>query len=75
MIASNVLIMCAVCFVGTDPAARDSLNAGITVLLGVTGVVLAAFGCFFIRLARRARAAASHSQGLWPRKTSSEVTG
>ena len=47
---------CPVCFGGDDPVARESLNAGIGVLLGVTGVVLGCFARFFLVLARRARA-------------------
>jgi hypothetical protein len=58
VIVENVLVACAVCFVGTDPVMRDSLNAGILALLGVTGVVLAAFAYFFVRLAQRSRSAA-----------------
>jgi hypothetical protein len=50
--------MCPVCFSGADPVARETLNAGIGVLLGVTAIVLALFARFFIRLARRSRAAA-----------------
>jgi hypothetical protein len=34
---------------------RESLNAGIGVLMGVTSLVLAAFARFFIQLARRSR--------------------
>lgn len=50
--------MCPVCFSGADPVARETLNAGIGVLLGVTAIVLALFARFFIKLARRSRAAA-----------------
>jgi hypothetical protein len=50
-----VIVLCAVCFRGGDALARESLNAGIAVLLGVTAVVLACFAVFFIRLARRSR--------------------
>jgi hypothetical protein len=46
---------CPVCFGGDDLAIRESLNAGIGILLGVTAVVLGAFLRFFIRLARRSR--------------------
>lgn len=52
-----MIILCAVCFQGADAAMRDSLNGGIFVLLGVTGLVLAGVAAFFVRLARRARAA------------------
>jgi hypothetical protein len=51
----NLIVLCAVCFNGAEPVMRDSLNAGILVLLGVTAVVLAAFAAFFVRLARAAR--------------------
>ena len=50
--------MCPVCFTGADPIARETLNAGIGVLLGVTAVVLLMFARFFVKLARRSRAAA-----------------
>jgi hypothetical protein len=50
--------MCPVCFSGADPVARETLNAGIGVLLGVTAIVLALFARFFVTLARRSRAAA-----------------
>ena len=49
---------CPVCFGADDPVVRESVNAGIGVLLGVTVVVLGCFARFFIVLARRARAAA-----------------
>ena len=50
-----MILMCAVCFQGADPVMRESLNAGILVLLGVTGVVLACVASFFVHLAMRAR--------------------
>lgn len=50
--------MCPVCFTGADPVARETLNAGIGVLLGVTVIVLGLFARFFVKLARRSRAAA-----------------
>jgi hypothetical protein len=46
---------CPVCFGGGDPMVRESLNAGIGVLMGVTGVVLACFGRFIVVLKQRAR--------------------
>jgi hypothetical protein len=49
---------CPVCFGGDDAAVRESLNAGIGVLLGVTFVVLGLFARFFLRLARRSRESA-----------------
>ena len=50
--------MCPVCFTGGDPVTRETLNAGIGVLLGVTVIVLGLFARFFLRLARRSKAAA-----------------
>ena len=49
---------CPICFGGDDPIVRDSLTAGISVLVGVTFVVLGCFARFFISLARRARESA-----------------
>jgi hypothetical protein len=49
---------CPVCFGGDDPGMRESLNAGIGVLMGVTGIVLGCFARFFVILARRSRDAA-----------------
>jgi hypothetical protein len=49
---------CPVCFGKVEPAVRESMNAGILVLLLVTGVVLASFFRFFVALARRSRASA-----------------
>jgi hypothetical protein len=46
---------CPVCFGGDDPGMRESLNAGIGVLMGVTSIVLGCFARFFVMLARRAR--------------------
>ena len=55
--------MCPVCFTGADAVTRETLNAGIGVLLGVTVIVLGLFARFFVQLARRSRAAA-HLVGL-----------
>ncbi len=46
---------CPVCFGGEDTAARESLNAGIGVLMGVTSIVLAALARFIVVLAQRSR--------------------
>jgi hypothetical protein len=48
---------CPVCFGGEDTVMRESLNAGIGVLMGVTAIVLAGFARFIILLARRSREA------------------
>ena len=49
---------CPVCFGGEDTPMRESLNAGIGVLMGVTAIVLAGFARFIVVLARRSREAA-----------------
>ena len=46
---------CPICFGGADAATRESLNAGIFVLLGVTVTVLGFFARFFLMLAKRGR--------------------
>ena len=48
---------CPVCFCGDDTLMRESLNAGIGVLMGVTTIVLAFFARFVVNLIRRARMA------------------
>ncbi len=50
---------CPACFGGEDPVVRESLTAGIGVLLGVTAVVLGLFVRFFLALVRRSRDAAN----------------
>jgi len=49
---------CPVCFGGDDLVVRESLNAGIGVLMGVTLVVLACFARLVWQLARRSRESA-----------------
>jgi hypothetical protein len=49
---------CPVCFGGDDTLMRESLNAGIGVLVGVTAIVLACFARFVVKLARRSHLAA-----------------
>lgn len=49
---------CPVCFGAVEPAVRESVNAGILVLLGVTVGVLGCFARFFVTLARRSRSSA-----------------
>jgi hypothetical protein len=46
---------CPVCFGNVDATVRESMNAGIVVLLVTTVGVLGAFARFFISLARRSR--------------------
>jgi hypothetical protein len=47
-------VACPICFGGDDLVVRESLNAGIGVLMGVTVVVLLLFARFVAQLARRA---------------------
>ena len=54
---------CPVCFGGGDDGVRESLNAGIGVLLGVTVVVLGLFATFFVRLVRLSRGGAAEEMG------------
>jgi hypothetical protein len=46
---------CPVCFGGDDVLMRESLNAGIGVLMGVTAIVLAFFARFIFTLVKRAQ--------------------
>jgi hypothetical protein len=46
---------CPVCFGGEDTVMRESLNAGIGVLMGVTAIVLSGFARLIVVLARRSR--------------------
>ena len=46
---------CPVCFGGDDPIVRDGLTAGISVLVGVTLIVLGGFARFIVQLVRRSR--------------------
>jgi hypothetical protein len=48
---------CPVCFGGEDTLMRESLNAGIGVLMGVTAIVLACFASFIARIVQRSREA------------------
>ena len=49
-------MMCPVCYSDADPIVTQSLNSGILVLLGVTGVVLGGIARFALSIVRRARA-------------------
>jgi hypothetical protein len=53
--APRAALACPVCFGQSDAPMAQGVNMGIFFLLGVVGVVLAAFAAFFIYLARRAR--------------------
>lgn len=64
-----MLTACTVCFGAVEPIVRESLNAGILVLLGVTLVVLGCFARFFVTLARRSREAAPLVDGVSRERT------
>jgi hypothetical protein len=51
----NLPLACAVCFGASDSAQTQAQNAGIFVLLGVTGLVLGGFVAMSICFWRRAR--------------------
>lgn len=55
---------CPVCFNASaaDETVRTSLNLGILVLLGVTGVVLAGFLRFIVSIARLSKADLSQAE-------------
>jgi hypothetical protein len=55
LLSASQAAACPVCYSASDPVIISSLNAGIFVLLGVTGVVLAGFLRFIFSLVRRAR--------------------
>ena len=49
----NLILACAVCF--GDAGSQQAQNAGIFVMLGVTGAVLGGFVALAVRFWRRAR--------------------
>jgi hypothetical protein len=55
-----IFMSCPVCYAPTDVIVRESLNLGIFVLLGVTGVVLAGVARFVVSVARRSKTAVAH---------------
>jgi len=61
--APRAALACPVCFGQNDSPMAAGINMGIFVMLGVTGVVLAAFASFFISLIRRARVASREAGG------------
>jgi hypothetical protein len=50
---SEVLVACTVCFGAADGPLLTSARIGVLVMAGITVTMLAAFGVFFIRIARR----------------------
>jgi hypothetical protein len=57
---------CPVCFnaAASDETVRQSLNLGIFVLMGVTGVVLAGFLRFIVSIVRRSKDAPPAASGF-----------
>jgi hypothetical protein len=58
---------CPVCYSPSDPVITESLNAGILVLLGITGAVLAGIVAFVVSLVLRAQRAALVEERVAPR--------
>ena len=56
-LSPGLLFACPVCFTATDSPAATGMSMAILAMLGVTGVVLASFGAFFVYLMRQGRAA------------------
>lgn len=52
-LADATVLACPICFRVEENATTDGVLAAVGVLLGVTAVVLGAFGTFVIRFARR----------------------
>ena len=52
---SVVMMACSVCFGQSDSPLAKGTNMGIFFMLGVTGLMLAAFATFFVYLIRRKR--------------------
>ena len=52
---SLLMVACSVCFGQSDSPLAKGTNMGIFFMLGVTGVMLAAFASFFVYLIRRKR--------------------
>jgi len=50
-----LMLACSVCFGQSDSPLAQGTNMGIFFMLGVTGVMLAAFATFMVYLARRKR--------------------
>jgi hypothetical protein len=53
--APRMALACPVCFGESDSPMAAATNAGIWLMLGVVGVMLAGFASFFIYLMRRAK--------------------
>ena len=56
MSPSAPIVACAVCFGVADGPMLDAARLGVLVMAGFTTAMLVAFGLFFARIARRARA-------------------
>jgi hypothetical protein len=50
-------LLCPVCFGASDAPMAQAMNWGVLTLLAITVAVLASFGVFFVRIARRSRLA------------------
>jgi hypothetical protein len=61
--SSELLIACAVCFGAADSPMLDAARLGVLAMAGFTVAMLGAFGMFFLRIARRSRAAQAGGNG------------
>jgi hypothetical protein len=57
--APRAALACPVCFGNSDAPMAIATNTGVLFMLGIVGVVLAAFASFFVHLMRRAKRAAA----------------
>lgn len=67
--APRAALACPVCFGQNDSPLAKGVNMGIFMMLGVVGVVLAAFASFFVYLMRRARLVEGMASGDADRPT------
>lgn len=51
----SLIVACSICFGAADGPMLDAARLGVLVMVVVTAAMLAAFGVFFVRLARRSR--------------------
>lgn len=59
--APRAALACPVCFGNSDAPMAIATNTGVFFMLGVVGVMLAAFASFFVYLVRRANRAADET--------------
>jgi hypothetical protein len=55
MWSDALIVACAVCFGAANGPMLNAARIGVLVMVGITSAMLAAFGVFFVRIARRSR--------------------